>query len=71
MLNINGILDILSPAIKTQEADIRKTLLNISSTGTASEADVIAFQAKIQQFTLIIQVISATLKEFGDALKAS
>ncbi|OZI39921.1 type III secretion protein [Bordetella genomosp. 5] len=70
-LNFNTINDTLYQGIRSQETQLRSTLstLGTNADGTVNQADLLAMQQQVQQWTMMIDIQSTITKQVADSLK--
>ncbi|WP_144630568.1 EscF/YscF/HrpA family type III secretion system needle major subunit [Bordetella genomosp. 13] len=70
-LNFNNVNNTVYDSIRTQETNLRQTLSTISTgaDGSVSQADMLAMQQQISQWTMMVEVQSTITKSISDSLK--
>ena len=71
-LNFNNVNSTVYESIRTQETNLRQTLSTISTDadGNVSQADMLAMQQQISQWTMMVEVQSTISKSISDSLKS-
>lgn len=71
-LNFNNLNNTVYESIRSREAELRNTLSTISSNGdgAVSQADMLAMQQQISQWTMMVEVQSTISKSISDSLKS-
>jgi type III secretion protein F len=70
ILTFTGITQTMSNAISQQEAQLQTTLQQIQSDGSnLSQSQLVAFQARLQLWSSLIQMESSVVKVYGDTMK--
>lgn len=71
-LNFNNVNSTVYESIRSQETNLRQTLSTISTDadGNVSQADMLAMQQQISQWTMMVEVQSTISKSIADSLKS-
>jgi len=71
-LNFNNLNNTVYEGIRAQETQLRNTISTIGSQGdgSISQADMLAMQQQVQQWSMLVEIQSTITKQISDSLKS-